>query len=400
MPTRDELKILQALPLEAKVARTEQRIREFVTQMGEDGVYISFSGGKDSTVLLHIARRIYPEIRAVFVDTGLEYPEIKSFVKTFDNVDIIRPRRKFNDVITDRGYPLLSKEISQAVYYARRNLNPRPHYDIVARRKLLPPQDTAYDTLITNLSGQDDAPDVISLDDFSFDPGVEYLPSNRQNKNMNTRFSDKYNYQRWSALAQHLPARISHLCCYDMKKSPMKIYHSHTKRCPIMGTMASESLLRAQSWLKQGCNSFLPGREKSNPMAFWMEQDVLQYIVDNNLSIASPYGKIVMENDSLRCSGAQRTGCMFCGFGMHLELGKTRFDRLKASHPAQYEFSINGGHWIDNPDYDPSIKAVPDSFGWTPWNPKKIWVPSQEGLGMGKVFDMANDIMGEMLWRY
>lgn len=121
MPTRDELKILQALPLEMKVRRTEQRLREFVGQLGVDGVYIAFSGGKDSTVLLNIARRLYPDIPAVYCDTGLEYPEIRQFVRTFDNVEMIRPRKMFPDVLRDQGYPLVSKEVSDCIAYARRN---------------------------------------------------------------------------------------------------------------------------------------------------------------------------------------------------------------------------------------------------------------------------------------
>ena len=72
---------MQSLPLSAKVRMTETRIRAWVDEYGEDGVYISFSGGKDSTVLLHIVRNLYPSIKAVFVDTGLEYPEVREFVK-------------------------------------------------------------------------------------------------------------------------------------------------------------------------------------------------------------------------------------------------------------------------------------------------------------------------------
>lgn len=45
MPTKDELRQLQALPLDLKIARTQQRIREWVRHYGIDGVYISFSGG-------------------------------------------------------------------------------------------------------------------------------------------------------------------------------------------------------------------------------------------------------------------------------------------------------------------------------------------------------------------
>lgn len=121
--TRDDLRILQALPLDLKIARTKQRIKEWVDYYGISGVYISFSGGKDSTVLLDIARSMYPEIEAVFVNTGLEYPEIQSFVKTFDNVTIIYPKKTFMRVLTDCGYPLLGKEISSAIRGAKRYLD-------------------------------------------------------------------------------------------------------------------------------------------------------------------------------------------------------------------------------------------------------------------------------------
>ena len=77
MPTKEDLRYFQAMPLDIKISLTQARIREWVREYGTDGVYISFSGGKDSTVLLHIVREMYPEIEAVFVNTGLEYPEIQ-----------------------------------------------------------------------------------------------------------------------------------------------------------------------------------------------------------------------------------------------------------------------------------------------------------------------------------
>lgn len=118
--TISDLHQRQALPLEAKIKLTQQRIREWIDEYGEDGVYISFSGGKDSTVLLDIARRIYPNLKAVFIDTGLEYPEIRDFVKTFENVDWIKPKMNFKKVIMDYGYPFISKEVSDCVDGARR----------------------------------------------------------------------------------------------------------------------------------------------------------------------------------------------------------------------------------------------------------------------------------------
>ncbi len=139
MPTRDELTQLQSLPLEVKIKKTEQRIREWVDHWGEDGVYISFSGGKDSTVLLDIARRLYPDLKAVFVDTGLEFPEIRNFVKTYNNVDWLKPKKNFRQVVLEDGYPFISKEVSECVYGARRFLKyvlngGRPKYDYSYRR--------------------------------------------------------------------------------------------------------------------------------------------------------------------------------------------------------------------------------------------------------------------------
>ena len=120
--TMADLQMLQALPLEVKVRKTEERIKEWVDEYGIDGVYVSFSGGKDSTVLLHIARRLFPTIKAVFVDTGLEYPEIREFVRTFDNVDWLKPKMNFKQVIEKYGYPFISKEVSECVDGARKYL--------------------------------------------------------------------------------------------------------------------------------------------------------------------------------------------------------------------------------------------------------------------------------------
>lgn len=117
--TMQDLYQYQALPLNIKVAMTKRRIRDWINEYGESGVYVSFSGGKDSTVLLDLVRQDYPSVPAVYVDTGLEYPEIREFVKTFDNVVWLRPKMNFKKVIENYGYPVVSKEISQGVFDVR-----------------------------------------------------------------------------------------------------------------------------------------------------------------------------------------------------------------------------------------------------------------------------------------
>lgn len=199
-----------------------------------------------------------------------------------------------------------------------------------------------------------------------------------------------------------------------MKKSPMHKYQTAHKYKPILATLAEESRVRKQAWIRHGCNAFESKNPMSQPMSFWTEQDVLAYIVKYHLPIASVYGDIVSlgaDGNSypavdvtgevqcnLKCSGCQRTGCVFCGFGAHLEKGETRFQRLAFEEPRKYEFCIGGGEWIDNPFYDP---AAPVWDGeWKNWNPKKIWSRNGKGLGLGKVFDICNEMYGKDFIRY
>ena len=101
---RNFLKQRQSLPLHLKIELSKNRIKQFYEHF--DGqVYVSFSGGKDSTVLLHLVRSLYPEVPAVFVDTGLEYPEVRQFVKQTENTITIRPKITFKQVLEKYGEP-------------------------------------------------------------------------------------------------------------------------------------------------------------------------------------------------------------------------------------------------------------------------------------------------------
>ena len=287
----NELRLLQNYPLWMKVEKTKRRIQEWYEHY-EGEVYVSFSGGKDSTVLLDIARSIYPNIEAVYVDTGLEYPEVKQFIKTFDNVTILRPKMSFKEVIKMYGYPVISKENSQYIYEIR------------------------Y--------------------------GSEKLKDRRINGDSKGRFKLPKKYH-------HLidaPFKISHKCCQIMKKNPVKNFENKTNKKPILGTMAEESNLRQQSYLKNGCNAFESKRPVSTPLGFWTQNDILEYIYINNLKIASVYGNIVRQENLLgeyqyKTTGCDRTGCVYCLFGINQEQEPNRMQRLKETHPNLYDYCIN-----------------------------------------------------------
>ena len=124
-----------------------------------------------------------------------------------------------------------------------------------------------------------------------------------------------------------------------MKKLPSKKYERETGRKRIVGTMASESYLRTSSWVKTGCNSFNGSTIQSKPLSFWNEEDILKYIKANNISYCSVYGEIIEEDGKLKTTGLNRTGCMFCGYGCHLEKeNQGRFEIMKHTHTQQYKY--------------------------------------------------------------
>ena len=122
--TMSDLYSMQAAPLSVKIKMTARRIRDWVDEFGQDGVYVSFSGGKDSTVLVDIVRNVcgYKEIPLVFVDVSTQYPELKDFALTFDNLVILKPKISFAQVCEKYGFPIISKEVSNCVSGARKYL--------------------------------------------------------------------------------------------------------------------------------------------------------------------------------------------------------------------------------------------------------------------------------------
>ncbi|MBO7527134.1 MAG: phosphoadenosine phosphosulfate reductase family protein, partial [Clostridia bacterium] len=87
----------------------------------EHNAYLSFSGGKDSTILHYLLDMALPnnEIPRVYIDTGIEYQMIREFVLEMAKNDkrfvIIKPSQPIKQTLERFGYPFKSKEHSLRV---------------------------------------------------------------------------------------------------------------------------------------------------------------------------------------------------------------------------------------------------------------------------------------------
>lgn len=331
---------MQSLPLDIKIRMTARRIRDFADY---NDAYISISGGKDSRVLDDIESRfVCYKLPRVFIDTGLEHKSVREIGKRHADI-VVRPEKNFKQVITQYGYPVISKEVAQTIAEARAGLKNGNRYTY----------------------------------------RMEKLNGTAVDKNGE---KSKYNIPKYKFLLD-APFRISHKCCDIMKKKPAKKYEKETGRLPILATLAEESNLRLQKWLKHGCNAFDIKRPQSAPMSFWTENDILEYLHTYKIDYAACYGEIVPKldagqikgqvtiyettNDYKGCkfctTGCKRTGCIFCLFGIGQD--KERILNLEKEDKKLADYVLNGGEY--------------DREG--------MWIPTSEGLGYIKILEFLND---------
>lgn len=305
--TADDLKEMQSRSFGDKVQTSTAKIIEAMIRY-DKAMYVSFSGGKDSTVLADLVAKVCRmfdcKLTLWFSDTGLEFPELREHVKNYGEylkrkydivVDTIidYPKDKngkritFRDVILNEGYPVISKTVSRQIH------------------------------------------DVKTIGDGCWAARC-----------FDGRETGQYRMTKWKFLLE-APFKISNKCCNIMKKNPAHQFNKKSGLIPFIGTMASESMQRKNSWLKSGCNAFNDKVPSSRPISFWTEQDVLKYIVRYELPYPSVYGEILKdENGKYYTTGYNRTGCMFCAYGCHLEREPNRFQRLKITHPKVWEFCM------------------------------------------------------------
>lgn len=305
--THEDLKTMQGWSLGRKILVSQTRLMEWYSRH-DNQCYISFSGGKDSTVLAYLAAQVckMQDCRLVlwFSDTGLEFPELREHVKTYGKwleerfeievETVIEPPRNrkgerisFREVILKEGYPIISKRISRRIH------------------------------------------DVQKLGEKCYAARC-----------FDGRETGLYDMRKW-AFVINAPFQISSRCCEIMKERPSKRYAKKSGRAAVIGTMACESQSRRLEWLRHGCNAFDNKEPISKPLSFWTEQDILEMLVRFKIPYASVYGDIIQdETGKWHLTGYQRTGCMYCGFGAHLEKEPNRFQRLKQTHPKIWDYCM------------------------------------------------------------
>lgn len=281
--------------LDQKIYHFFEVLDVFYHRMHGD-VYISFSGGLDSTVLVHMCDLWceiagYPKIKLVFNNTTNEYPQILKFVKSYgDRVEWLRPKMTFAQVLKRYGYPLISKEQSMAISRYRNT-----------KRE---------DQKIYRLTG-------IKRDGTKGKVGVIA--------------------KKWADFALKSDIPVTNRCCDILKKDPVHRFEKRTGLKPIIGVRAEETNTRRIQYIKNGgCNVFTAGKEKSAPLSIFTKRDMDLIIEKFDIRLCDLYYD--MEYDGVVVEAFKQTGCMWCGFGAQLEdKNNTRFHKNKILAPKQYE---------------------------------------------------------------
>lgn len=282
--TKEQLTRLQNLPLQQKINLSLRRIEQFYIQ-NKGNVYKSNSMGKDSTVMSHLVYGLYPDVPDVFCNTGNEFPENVDLTKEYENLIVIRPKLSIGQVLNKHGFPVVSKKVSMAISRYR--------------------------------TGSEQQKELRAVG------GINPSSGKLQSRTIPI----------WCQPLINAPFKISERCCDVLKKEPFKRFERETGLKPYIGLMAEESKLREDEWVGRGCNSF-DGHIQSNPLMFWRERDIWQYILTNNLKFSKAYD-----------NGERRTGCMFCMFGCQFDDygGRPRFDRMKKNYPKHWNAFVKMG---------------------------------------------------------
>ena len=316
---------MQNQPYEIKVRRAELRAREFISEMDKRGCNAHISvGGLDSITLLLFLRNIGIDIPAISV-SGVEDRSIQQVHKML-GVEKVRSYKTKVEVLNELGFPVISKRIAGKIELLQ---NP------TEKNK------TVRHAIITGECGE--------KGHFARNSRMKLpekwlkLFAGMANKEYGTRYYEA-------------PFRVSNKCCYYLKEKPCDDWAREHNSWPFLGLMASEGGQREDALVEHGCNYYGRTTMRSAPFAPFLRQDLLQLALDLKVPVPEIYGEIKRgEDGKLYTTGAQRTGCSMCGFGIHLEERPHRFDRLREQNPKEWHF------WMYECCTDPDTG---EKFGW------------------------------------
>jgi len=308
----------QSLPYEAKVRHAELRAREFYDEL--DGHCHVSVGGLDSITLLCFLRSIGIDVPAVSVSV-LEDKSIQAVHRQLGVIGL-KPLKSKTDVIREFGYPVLSKETAGKIELLQ---NPTPK-NVTVRHAIITGETGEYG---------------------GYRKGTRMKMSEKWLKKFGG--ADEEGKALGYAAASF---RVSNKCCYYLKEKPCDDYAKQNKSFPYLGIMASEHGRREKVLMRTGCNYYGKSTTRSAPFATFYRQDLLQLALDLKAPVPEIYGTIERdEGGNLYTTKAQRTGCSFCGFGIHLEKRPHRFDRLRESNPQEWRFWMYEMGWGEVLDY-------------------------------------------------
>ena len=320
-----QMTAMQALPYEVKVRRAELRAREYIDKLDEMGLNAHVSvGGLDSIVLLMFLRKIGIDVPAISV-SALEDRSIQKIHRDLGVISIMPGKPKVQ-ILQEYGFPVISKKIAGRIDTLQHPTEKNK---------------TVRHAIITGECGA----------------------QGHYAKNSRMKLPQKwlelfagYENDNEGVNYQIAPFLVSNKCCLYMKEKPCDRWAKEHKSRPFLGLMASEGGQREEALTEHGCNYFGKGVIRSAPFAPFLRQDLLQLALDLNAPVPEIYGEIARKMDgTLYTTGAQRTGCSMCGFGVHMEKRPHRFDQLRVRNPKEWEF------WMYRCCTDPETG---EKFGW------------------------------------
>lgn len=331
------------------------RAREFIDMCGEhEKNYHVSVGGLDSIVLFLFLHSIGIKAHGISV-SSLEDPSIQKIHKAL-GIERLSPAKKENgkswtmpEIVREYGFPVISKEIAAKIEILQ---NPSEKNKTV-RHAIITGETGEYGGFRKNTR-------------MKLPQKWLYKFAGYENKNEGVDY-------------QIAPFKCSAKCCYFLKEKPCNDWAKEHDSVPFLGLMASEGGRREKSLKLHGCNYWGKSTVRSAPFAIFSRQDLLILALEMeewyqehwekfgdlklNTIIPEIYGsiakrkrtpkevqKLVEEHAGefrqefeyeLFTTGAQRTGCPICGFGVHLEKRPHRFDRLRERNPREWDFYMN-----------------------------------------------------------